>query len=714
MGKTTLLRVKRRRDDAPPPLTFQVDIDANSNKDTSNEITSRNSNSTSKRARRSIHQESSSSRHSSHVTHLSHLMHDTSLLEGTSKNQGYDFQSKNEDLHDQKQQQQLRKKSHAVIFRKVTNIPNEKHGYKRKCQERGDATHTGTNGNKSIGEEEEDVKFNVIDATFALETQGSSSSNDRNRNARQIHHEQNHVLQQPPTKRKKLALQMVDSRTMTQREFWNDLQNATSKVTSPAIKTSATASTADTTTGGVSPIPTKTASSSSSSSTTNTKNLAMKKKTKKKNGNVILDPITHKINQSLLSLHPSNDTNISNSNNSDPTESIMAHLETIQTYGSSQLRKYINWKCILPQTSSLPSKTAKTKSKSKPMASDGSTILHMTALLNSTSGAEYICTNYSGIIDFDIVDDDGYTARDVAELVGSDNVAKIISNYIMVHHHDSTSSKNQKWGDRMTDTGGGNVGANKEGASVSIRDYREEEREEDYVYDVYCLDDTTGNNSDDKEVESRVDDDGSKKQSLSGNESTLSSKSWADEHGQREGVIVDNTGCDFSTTSDNDPVLVQMRGGVGYWNEKGELVLETLPHQHDFDSDIDEEEYDSNCEDHNANDYPDEEDEEEYDISYMDQNYSLPQSMMGFVRGMEDNEYDSDDDGIYAGSSDYRNHPIDLGSYSTGYAMHQYGDDEDEIGDGDYTGLMCKDESQWNHEQMYGRTEAYDSDDDED
>ena len=98
-----------------------------------------------------------------------------------------------------------------------------------------------------------------------------------------------------------------------------------------------------------------------------------------------------------------------------------------------------------------------------------------------------------------------------------------------------------------------------------------------------------------------------------------------------------------------------------------------------------------------------------------DENIDMPRSMMRFVRGMEDEgEYDSDDNGIYTGSSDYRNHPIDLDSYATGYAMHQYGDDEDDIEDGDYTGTMYQDQSLWNSDRFNGRTEAYDEEYEED
>jgi len=60
--------------------------------------------------------------------------------------------------------------------------------------------------------------------------------------------------------------------------------------------------------------------------------------------------------------------------------------------------------------------------------------------------------------------------------------------------------------------------------------------------------------------------------------------------------------------------MVNMRGGVGYWNQDGELVLDVHPNDDDFDESdyLDEEEYDSNSEDCDVNDYP------EDDFDFMD------------------------------------------------------------------------------------------------
>lgn len=242
----------------------------------------------------------------------------------------------------------------------------------------------------------------------------------------------------------------------------------------------------------------------------------------------------------------------------------------------------------------------------------------MTALLNSISSAEYICTNYSGIIDFNIVDEDGYTARDIAELVGSDGVANVISSY-MVH-----DSKNEDWGYRFLQQQQNqkqnpiqqrfqhkSLTGRRSGDS-SIRDDKKEEREEDYVYDVYCLKQSDGddeNENDDHEVnntdgrtemdvESRVDD-----------EPSAMAQQQCNPNGyQREDVVHSNENDD----DEDGAVLVQMKGGVGYWNEKGELILETAPDFQDSQFDIeDEDEYDSNCEEYDGNDYPDDDDDDD-------------------------------------------------------------------------------------------------------
>ena len=245
-----------------------------------------------------------------------------------------------------------------------------------------------------------------------------------------------------------------------------------------------------------------------------------------------------------------------------------------------------------------------------------------------------------------------------------------------------------------------NSGGSSDHGRGSIRNINVvEEREEDYVYDVYCLKQTTPDDSE-KEIESRVDDESMTKKKNGGSGSLTSSGSWGDQNqthnDNRDGFERDerfefDTVDDCSTNSCSDPVMVQMRGGYGFWNEHGELVLEAAPTGQETCSEIDDndDDYDSNCEEYDGNDYPDDDENEEDGI---------------FIRGAND-EYDSDDDIEYS-SIDFRNRAIDLGT-NINYSMQHYGDDDDDIGDGEYSGYM-NDSSRWSRERIYGETEAYD------
>ena len=69
---------------------------------------------------------------------------------------------------------------------------------------------------------------------------------------------------------------------------------------------------------------------------------------------------------------------------------------------------------------------------------------------------------------------------------------------------------------------------------------------------------------------------------------------------------------------EDEPTCVELRNGVGYLNEHGELVLERLcPEDNNGDSDDDfaqdDDDVDSNAEDHEHNDYPDEESDDDDD-----------------------------------------------------------------------------------------------------
>ncbi len=856
MVKTTLLRVKRRRDDAPPPSKIKVAIEEtattvvatiyNNNGDTDCTTTTTADNThtsivtTNAGTVSSIHKRA---RHGmnrgSQINQLTNLMNHTSIVNSSNSTNGINISNNNTDATNNNNNNTTR----AVIFQKVKHfnkfnkhnllIPNNNSnsnsnnlGCKRK---NSDVLNTNQQIiNNHHQDNAKDIHLNVIDAILERqEGEGDNQNININMNVRKQSYYnassslqsqqttksqsqlQSSYPQQPPIKRKKLSLQMMDSRTMTEQEFWNDIHNNnqshnnnihnniihTANSNSDTTATTSTTSTTSTTTTNIihnlnNQPPSRmmsTLSSKSSSSSFLTKKNAKK-------SNVILDPITQLINQSLQSLHPSyidnpNNINTSSATNTyndhpttyqNPTTAIMTHLNLIQLHShssSSKLLKFINWQCIpvvtkSTSTSASASASASSMLSNNPKSNNGSTILHMTALLNSTSGANYICTNYSGIIDFNILDSDGYTARDVAELAGSDGVATIISNYMgMCTGTTSISSISSTHPiiNSRSRYGSDNNGINNRDMN---RDNTKEEREDDYVYDIYCLkqddgddnesnnkhdsddDDIRGGNNNDntrtstinmiqeQDIESRIDEKIDKGKDISdGNRNRLnmvSSGSYIHGHnienGQREGLAVDNVDneCDFSTTSSTDhPVLVQMRGGVGYWNEKGELILEATPNNgndgHPLDID-DDDDHDSNCEDYEGNDYPDDDDEEdnhelfEGEYHKYPQNSNtindtwLPQSIIGYTRGPgigNDEEYDSDED-YYERTSQFRNCNVNYMANGN-YSMHQYGDDEeDDMEDGDYSGYMHTDASQWSLERIYGETEAYDPNDVED
>jgi hypothetical protein len=58
---------------------------------------------------------------------------------------------------------------------------------------------------------------------------------------------------------------------------------------------------------------------------------------------------------------------------------------------------------------------------------------------------------------------------------------------------------------------------------------------------------------------------------------------------------------------------VELIGGLGYWTDNGELILETNEkYQNSVDENIGEDDIDSNCEDYDGNDYPEEDDDDSW------------------------------------------------------------------------------------------------------
>lgn len=104
------------------------------------------------------------------------------------------------------------------------------------------------------------------------------------------------------------------------------------------------------------------------------------------------------------------------------------------------------------------------------------------------------------------------------------------------------------------------------------------------------------------------------------------------------------------------PLRVDLSGGVGYWNEFGELILEALCPEDFGEADslkYDDDDEDSNAEDADANDYPDEENESgedngsDYDDKYRHiPIYNMPEGTQtsyisnGYIHD-DDHEYDA-------------------------------------------------------------------------
>lgn len=232
----------------------------------------------------------------------------------------------------------------------------------------------------------------------------------------------------------------------------------------------------------------------------------------------------------------------------------------------------------------------------------------------------------------------------------------------------------------------------------------------DFVYDVYYLDDagaprstpeTSGNrsdspqdeeiNDDQEEVESREADGRRSSGTITESppddtgdnySSRASSPVSHLEDGAREAPSpvrrLQDSGQDTHTDShvksdEDDPFwddAVEIRNGFGYWNERGELVLETDLDQEDgvlMGGDNDEiirrriakgeEDYDSNDEDYDGNDYPDEDGfdlEDEYLYSQNhgggldDDNLLIDdEEVIEYLNSFNDDDDDDDNKGLF-------------------------------------------------------------------
>ena len=122
---------------------------------------------------------------------------------------------------------------------------------------------------------------------------------------------------------------------------------------------------------------------------------------------------------------------------------------------------------------------------------------------------------------------------------------------------------------------------------------------------------------------------------------------------------------DNGDEQEEEPTNVELRGGIGYWNENGDLILEAMEEMQDDSSQDDED--DSNCEDHEGNDYPEEEEQfwdsedEEEEISFRHRPIYMSQGARVESRPTlvdEDEEYDAQYD-LYESSGPQRVYAYD-------------------------------------------------------
>ena len=588
----TVLRVKRRKDDPKPPSTFKLQPQTASRK------RSRNGDEEQTKSLTSMLDQSA--------------FLNTNVREGGGIGMRLPAPAKKRDIAESEQD------SKPIVFRRVE-------------------THTERRSHKRKGHPEDHVK--VVDVMLDLDDMSTAYKEgteeaEGNRDS----------------KRPRISLQMVESRIMLEKEFWQQHgAKESKKLQSDAMEQNGPRSlkkgnrvtpSLSSTSSGKSNLRARMRRTASGVSTTTSQNISSRKAS-----NRILDPLSKLIDDSLRSVH-------TNANTQNPTECILRHIMLLQAHlQSMSFPKLVNLQCT-----------------------DGSgTILHLCALSNSVEGAQTLCRLFSHVIDFSCRDEHAKSAIMVARNVGASSVVEVIEGY---------------WNEKEEDS---------------------EDNEEDFVYDVYCLDDSHGHsdqNGDDASTTTNYPRPNSKhhESHTSRNSEILASDKLAQATPasttgtprNSSNVESSYTASAASATSDvtaenmsddgSVPTIVTMRGGFGYWKD-GELILDVLADDDMDNSDFEDEEYDSNREDCDANDYPDDLD-------------------------------DSDENGIYNYFID-RNQPVDLGNLKIGGNAHGFaetpndadGDDDD---DGDYRGYMFTDSARWSNEGIHCKTEAFDPDMDAD
>ena len=207
---------------------------------------------------------------------------------------------------------------------------------------------------------------------------------------------------------------------------------------------------------------------------------------------------------------------------------------------------------------------------------------------------------------------------------------------------------------------------------------------QEYEYDVFLLDHPNHHDHDDHDEKKKkntstngksvVGETGKNQSATATTRDTVTEENK--ENGQQQPRSLLST-----TAATTTAATVELHGGVGYWNEDGQLILEATPVL-DFDNDDDDDnnkgsqymnnddDEDSNAEDHVFNDYPD----EYYDDDDDDDD--------GVARGYADNAEDELRESIRAlgGDDDYMFDP-QYGLLGGGGMGDDDDDDDDEYGD---------------------------------
>ncbi len=365
---------------------------------------------------------------------------------------------------------------------------------------------------------------------------------------------------------------------------------------------------------------------------------SQKSKSASSNNHVILDPLSRKVDKSLCAIYKcfGNDYN-------DAEAKIMQHIQMLQLSISSSvsnIAKYVNWVC-----------------------SDGSgSVLHHIALANSPASAREVCRLFGSHLDFSVEDNSGKSSISVAKDVQAENVLEVYKCY---------------------------------GGQSLVDEQTEFNQDEDgYVYDVYCLEESSLCRSESDEKVSEQ----------------LPAKNDSKSNGGQE---VKPKKLTEPSVAPSNPTVVNVKGGVGYWLD-GNLVIDVNGADGFDDSDLEDDDYDSNREDCDGNDYPDDD--------YLDQDD-------GFSGSNNCEHFDPSIDHLSHCTSDYvddssdddydkvsfRNRTVQFNEIEKvpgGSVFQQnYLYENDELGkDEDYRGFMYGNAAGWNRDIPSNNYVAFDPD----